>query len=352
MKNTHTNHICKKAFGLLAATLLFLPNPVHAAENRLPNTQEMNLGMADISIEGREIYIDNARALSDTTNFEDYLKLHYRLYPKTHNILPKAIDVIKGVGIYHSLEQFFIKDPATPISIVDATGIARPTDVPFTATFNKNASNSVTPITLQLSQGSSLSITGTDWNAGFELRLTHVGTGEQFSQKYPVAGQSGTFFYYPRIPIFRSGKYYLRLIPLDQSSLTTNLVIEEANAGRVQAIQNNQSFGATFDLTSGAYVKTKVRLRADDCVVFSVRTLTPTTNQGYLTILGSDGRLVSKGYLESRNYNYGFAATVEDDYYFILHGSNVQVGGTTYVTTVTRAWADFQPNIWMGYLGK
>ncbi|HWL54754.1 MAG TPA: hypothetical protein VNQ90_20095 [Chthoniobacteraceae bacterium] len=351
MKKIHSDSICRRVSGLLAATLFSLPNPGNAAETRLPNTREMNLSAAEISIDGREIYIDNARALSDKTNFDDYLKLHYRLYPKTHNILPKNIDIIKNIGIYMPSDRVFIKDPSVPISIIDATGVARTANTWFSAAFDRNANNSVTPITLNMTQGSSLSVVVRGWTSGFNLRLTHVGTGESVSHTVSVATQADSLFIYPRMPIFRSGKYYLRMVPIDQSSFTTDVMIQEANLGPTRAIENNQPFSIELDGTSAAYVKMKVHLRVDECVIFSVNSLSLMSTGG-VVVLGSDGRFISRSFLQTNDHNYGYAAMFEDDYYFVINGWDFHAGGTTHVTTLGKAWTSFGPNISINYLGR
>ena len=216
-------------------------------------------GITQVSLNGALVSADDegivrvrgARVLSDSTDFDDYVVLQYRLQIPGLDLQPVSATVRPDIGVVFRLESIFMKD------------------VPAEFTFHRGGptGNSSTTYTItakndqafhmNLEAGTTLCFSLKNPSRNYHFIIQKADTGEIIRDSYFLAGSEWMAW---QTAIFSTGEYLLFFQAEGATTMTLEMTAYNSNRFPLSALANGSSFSAVFRESSGDYRKWRLSL--------------------------------------------------------------------------------------------
>ena len=269
----------------------------------LSGVQSVDLTAAGATFSEKQLTVDNMRITSSSTSPNDYVRGTFKFKKGTQSFVPKKYDIFPNVGIYHpgtSNDDYFVKDVAAPVTMVDQAG----------SVYQENQSYTITtagqPYMINLLVGHVLSFNYE--NSSDDLRvLLRAPDG---SETYNELIGAGSGIIAGTIPILQPGAYSLTFTPQHANRVSLDLRFGNANRQSLVAVGDGDFIQTNLRSNLRDYYKYRIHLNTGD----RLHVDQPDDDNGHLVLLNSESVKIA----DNTHLGILYISKTNEDYYLFV----------------------------------
>lgn len=253
----------------------------------LTNVTDVRLDGVTTSTTGNVVTVHNLRAVSDTTDFNDYLSVDLLFDIENLRFVVTDIDITENLGVYYRAEGLFAKDVPTEITMTTPSGRTLDADTSYNITATVDDE-----FTMILEAGHKIGYRTENPSDDYRLRLTNP-DGKRVSNAYYAADSHWCSY----ITILQSGVYTFQFIPEHHDSVSVTFSFSNANPSTIKTIGSGDRIAASLNRDGEEYRKYRLELNAGDLVKLTgsadsnIDTWLIDQNSRNIASVGSGGQL-------------------------------------------------------------